>query len=141
KRNAARSTGPRSASGKKIASMNSLKHGLRADSHALPNENPHVAAQRADAWDSFYRPASPAAQHLVNECVRATLLSDRIDRYHCAALSEQIRDAERGYDRRYGADAEPAKALLCPELDPGPGLRALAEVMAGCRAMLERWNW
>src|SRR5437764_1622151 len=121
--------------------MNALKHGLRADSPALPNENPHVAAQRAHAWDAYYRPASPAAQHLVNECVRATLLSDRIDRYHCAALSEQIRDAERTYDRRYGADAEPAKALIYPERDPAEGLKQLAKLMAGCRAMLNRWNW
>src|SRR5438874_6462175 len=139
--NSKRSTGPRSERGKSVSSMNALKHGLRADSPALPNENPHIAAQRAHAWHAYYRPASPGAQHLVNECVRATLLSDRIDRYHGAALSEQIRGAEYAYDRRTGVDAAPAQALICPELDPAEGLKQLAKLMAGCRAMLNRWNW
>src|SRR5438874_6610306 len=90
KRNAGRSTGPRTATGKMVSSKNALKHGLRADSPALPGENPLLAVQRADAWDRYYRPASPAAQHLVNACVAATLLFDRTVRYHAAVLARQV---------------------------------------------------
>src|SRR5438270_10788220 len=114
--NAARSTGPRSVAGKSISSMNALKHGLRADSPALPGENPLLAAQRADAWDRYYRPASPAAQHLVNACVAATLLFDRTVRYHAAVLARQVRDKEYQYDRANKVDSAPAAAPTCPEL-------------------------
>lgn len=38
--NALRSTGPRSAAGKDTAKMNALRHGLRAETLVLPNEDP-----------------------------------------------------------------------------------------------------
>ncbi len=39
-RNALRSTGPQSAAGKATAKMNALKHGLRAETLVLPDEDP-----------------------------------------------------------------------------------------------------
>src|SRR3954452_4343152 len=97
--NAAKSTGPKTAEGKQKARLNALKHGLRAETVALPNEDPRVVAERAQVWNDYYRPASPAAQHLVNECARATVLSDRVDRYHHAALSLQVGRAREECDR------------------------------------------
>ena len=46
RRNAQRSTGPRSGAGKARVSMNPLKHGLTAREVVLPNESP-------EAFDSF----------------------------------------------------------------------------------------
>src|SRR3954469_9359753 len=84
--NARHSTGPKSAEGKARSRGNALKHGLRAAvPAALPNEDPVAVQARADEWDSYYRPQSPAARHLVDQCVRATLLADRCDQYHSAA--------------------------------------------------------
>jgi hypothetical protein len=68
--NARKSTGPKSDQGKDRSRQNALKHGLRAEVLALPNEDPAIIAERADTWNDHYKPRSPAAQHLVNECVR-----------------------------------------------------------------------
>src|SRR4051812_41285220 len=88
--NARKSTGPKTEEGKAKSRYNALKHGLRADPAALPGEDPEVVAGRARSWNEYYRPQSPAAQHLVNECVRATLMSDRAARYHEAAVAGQV---------------------------------------------------
>lgn len=46
KRNAARSTGPKTAAGKAIARLNATSHGLRAASPVVPGEDP-------SAWEAF----------------------------------------------------------------------------------------
>ena len=46
RQNALRSTGPRSAAGRAIASQNALKHGLRAEHNVIPGED-------AEEFDSF----------------------------------------------------------------------------------------
>jgi hypothetical protein len=88
--NAKASTGPRDTSRTRF---NALKHGLRANVLCLPDEDPTVIQQRSDAWNDYYQPQDPAEQHLVNECVRATLLSDRVDRFHTAEVAKQVRHA------------------------------------------------
>src|SRR4051794_26021099 len=88
--NARKSTGPRSPEGKAAVCWNAVKHGLRADAAALPNEDPAVVGARDRAWNEFYDPQSPEAQHLVNECVRVTLLSDRLATYNAAEVSAQV---------------------------------------------------
>ncbi len=108
RQNAANSTGPRSDEGKARSRRNAFKHGLRADALALPNEDPAIVAARNDSWNNHYQPQSPAAQHLVNQCVQATLLADRCHQYHHAALSKQIRELELNNDIR---DDEAARSL------------------------------
>src|SRR3954470_22195529 len=96
---ARRSTGPKTAEGKARSRNNALKHGLcAAVPTALPNEDPAAVQARADEWNDYYRPQSPAARHLVDQCVRATLLSDRVDTYHAAALARQVRSAVARWD-------------------------------------------
>src|SRR4051794_7729814 len=91
--NARKSKGP-SPQGRTVVRWNAVKHGLRATADALPNEDPAVAAARTQAWNDFYQPQSPTAQHLVNECVRVTLLSDRLASYNTALVSDQVFDAD-----------------------------------------------
>src|SRR4051812_15617290 len=91
RQNASKSTGPTSSRGKDVARRNAMKHGLRAEALALADEDPEVVHTRNQAWDEFYRPESPAAHHLVNQCVQATLMADRCHRYHAATIDKQIR--------------------------------------------------
>src|SRR5437763_1373745 len=86
--NARRSTGPKSAEGKARSRTNALKHGLcSAVSAALPDEDPEAIQTRADEWNAYYRPRSPAARQLVEDCALATLRADRCDRHLSAALA------------------------------------------------------
>ena len=55
RRNAARSTGPRTQSGKARSRFNALKHGCRAKLPILPGEDPAVYQDRLDAWGAIWR--------------------------------------------------------------------------------------
>jgi hypothetical protein len=138
RRNAARSRGPVTEEGKARSRQNALKHGLRAEVLALPNEDPEVVRLRQQAWQDHYRPASPAAQHLVNQCVRATLLADRCDAYLAATLAQQVRTAEDRWEQARHDEVERLKTLLRD--DPATAARLLKRIGHGCRWLIGRWE-
>jgi hypothetical protein len=137
-RNATHSTGPKTASGRDQARRNALKHGLRADTLALPNEDPELVAERCRVWNEYYRPQSPAAHHLLNECVQATFLSQRCHRFHHASLTDQVRRAEYDWDCARQDQVEAQAALLAT--DPAQAVRLLTRTADGCQWLIERWE-
>src|SRR4051794_30648981 len=92
RRNGAKSRGPTSAAGRAASSRNSTRHGMRAKVTVMANEDPEVVAARVAEWDDHYLPRSPAARHLVNQCVAATLLADRCRIAHDA---DQVDEAAK----------------------------------------------
>ena len=93
RQNAEKIDRPKTKQGKTNSRKNAIKHDLRSEVLALPNEDPAIIAERAMGWTDYYQPRSPAAEHLVSECVLATILTDRVTRYRHFALSTQIRKA------------------------------------------------
>src|SRR4051794_34112991 len=67
KRNARMSNGPKSATGKARASLNSLKHGRRAKAAApvLPQEDPAELVAKIRRWVEDLRPYDAAERDLV----------------------------------------------------------------------------
>jgi hypothetical protein len=118
--------------------MNSLKHGCRAAVVPLPNEDPKAIEARAREWHDYYRPESPAARHLADECAHATVLADRCRRALTAALAEQVRAAVGDWDARQ-EDEVAALAARLPG-DPAAAVRKLKRTAAGCRWLIERWE-
>ncbi len=138
RQNASKSTGPKTDAGKASSRRNALKHGLRAEALALPNEDPAAVAARADAWNDYYRPQSPAAHHMVNACVDATLLSDRCRTYHEAALAKQVRDADHAWEVEREEAVEALVEML--RTDPATATRGLARTGHGCRRLIGAWE-
>jgi hypothetical protein len=136
--NARKSTGPKTAEGKAASRRNALKHGLRAEVLALPNEDPAAVAARSDSWNDYYRPQSPAAQHLVNQCVAATLLADRCNQYHAAAVAKQVREA--GFNWEVARQDEVTAAVALLKTDPQTAARRLTRTGHGCRWLADRWE-
>jgi hypothetical protein len=136
--NARRSTGPKTAEGKARSRGNALKHGLRAETLSLPSEDPAVAAERSRAWNDYYQPESPAAQHLVNACVQATLLHDRCVQHHHAVVTKQVREAQEQWDRRQADEVETLKNRL--DDDPAEAVRLLRRSSFGCAWLLGAWD-
>ena len=69
RRNAQKSTGPTSVTGKAASSMNALKTGIHAKSLVLPTENPAELEELVeDSYRSFH-PTTPEARSLVDEFI------------------------------------------------------------------------
>src|SRR5207302_9268114 len=98
RQNGKKSRGPVTDAGKAISRQNAIRHGLCATILALPNEDPELLRARTDAWHDYYKPQSPAAYHYLNECVRATVLADRVDVAQNATLTRRVRNAVDDWD-------------------------------------------
>src|SRR4051812_10900274 len=77
RKNALKSTGPRTPEGKRRSSMNALKHGLTATTVLLPGEDREAYDARLDAWTDDLRPVGAAQVVAVERAVRATWRLDR----------------------------------------------------------------
>src|SRR5579883_3286514 len=138
RQNAQKSTGPKTAEGKARSRRNALKHGLRAEVLPLPNEDPAAIQARADAWNDYFQPLNPAEQHLVDECVRATVLSDRCHRAQDAIVARRVREAGAEYEHEQEDEVERLKAAF--KEDPAGIVRSLQRTALGCRFLLARWR-
>jgi hypothetical protein len=138
RRNAQKSCVPKTPEGRAAVRYNAVKHGLRCDAAALPNEDPDAVEARARAWNEAYQPSTPESQHHLNQCVRATVLSDRLDAYNTAEVSEQIAEAELAWESAR-VDAVEAQIGRLKD-DPVDARFVLAETTAGCRWLVMRWE-
>ena len=66
RRNARHSTGPKTLQGKATASMNALRHGLRARTMVVPGEHQEDFDQIHAGLQGLYQPENPAEQYLVS---------------------------------------------------------------------------
>lgn len=110
RRNALKSTGPRTPEGKAKTSLNALKHGLRASSLAVP------VLESPEDWEVHrtlvLRDLSPAGylEAVLAERVAATLWRlGRVVRYESDVVSNAIRAAEEDYLGPHGEDPEEEK--------------------------------
>jgi hypothetical protein len=116
RRNAQRSTGPKTAEGKARASRNAVRHGLAAADGADPRERAEADAHRA-ALARALAPRDPVAAGVVDRMARALARLDRIDRLERAVLAEAGARADTiaadpaGLRRLSGLDRYRAQAL------------------------------
>ena len=79
RRNAQKSTGPTSVTGKAASSMNALKTGINAKSFVLPYENVDDLQQLIEDYYQQHRPASPDARSFVDDLIRCEWTLRRLD--------------------------------------------------------------
>ena len=104
-----------------------------------PDEDRSAIAARAEAWNTFYQPESPAAHHLVNECVRATAHGRLLQPLsHRRVVAAQISEVPLRWEtsRQDKLDRLAAKFRSCPVKT----VRKLGRTARGCRWMIERWT-
>ena len=118
--------------------FNALKHGCRATIASMPEEDPDLIQAREDSWNDFYQPQSPAEQHLVNECVRATILSDRAHRFHDVEVARHYREAPAAREHALADEVERLAALL--KHDPAAAVAGIERTALGCRWLIECWE-
>lgn len=69
RRNAQKSTGPRTPEGKAVACFNALKHGIDAKSHCLPTEDPDSLEHLTAEYHERFAPATPEARALIDALI------------------------------------------------------------------------
>ena len=94
RRNAQKSTGPRTAEGKDRSRFNAVKHGLTAKTLVLPGEDPEALQLRLDGWNDSLKPKNDLEHYLVERAVRVSWQLDRADRAEVARLTARMRDDE-----------------------------------------------
>lgn len=114
RRNAAKSTGPRTEQGKAASSRNAIRHGLAAAQLILFDERPEDFERFHDDLRTAYAPADAAEDELVERIAMASWRLRRVWRAEAAAMNE----AALAIARRRARDA--AKAAIAAALKENP---------------------
>jgi hypothetical protein len=126
--NAKKSTGPRTAAGQAASSRNGLKHGLCADKHLLPGEDPEDFLSLVQDLLDRFRPVGDGEEKLVLRIAAGQWRLDRAfpmeagiyrDRFHDVAHKDEIRQMR--YDRKKAETEEDGKPVPPPPTPPIEG--------------------
>jgi hypothetical protein len=106
RRNAHKSTGPWTEDGKNRSKMNALKHGCRAETLVLPEEDPQELEARRAAWTASLGPPCELEQRAVDDAVVYSWRQDRARRAEVARAD--VRMADGGEAERAATENEVA---------------------------------
>ncbi len=138
RRNALKSTGPRTEEGKARSRANALKHGLTGEGVAIPLEDAAEIGRRFEAMRAEFRPRTEMGCYLVR---RAALLTVRLERcalQESAAISRNVRHAESRFDDDRQAEVESLFATLAD--DPAGHLRRIKRMPEGVDRLIAAWR-
>jgi hypothetical protein len=138
RRNALRSTGPRTAEGKATSRRNSLIHGLSGAGVVVPHDQAQAAHDRAQQWNSSLRPTNSFEVSLVETIAIESL---RIER--CRVEENLARDARARRAGTCWADerkADTAKLGRALPSRPAETAARLSISAPGCDWMIDRWR-
>ena len=93
RRNARKSTGPRTQAGKDRSRFNAVTHGLRSKFLLLPGEDPTALDARMQSWTSIIQPQDDIERYLVQRAVNVSWQLDRADRAWNARLRTHAAEA------------------------------------------------
>ena len=156
RRNAQKSTGPKTEEGKKKVRLNALTHGLTAQTVVLPHEDAEAYQQRLDDWTADLQPRTKMERYLVERAVRVSWQLDRADFHERARLVRRIEQLRRERAKTGGGPARAlVKQLLAipketevyqipsendpPRVQPAHLVAQLEATAAGCQALLDEW--
>jgi len=135
RKNAARSTGPKTEEGKEKTRLNALKHGLTGALVVLPDEDQKEFDTLRNAVYSDFDPQGVAEEILAERIVSTTWKLYRLDRTEASVLTWYLYEVERRREyarsRRF-VKVEPLLESLYPETitDPAAHAKAMKKVDA-----------
>ena len=126
--NGQKSTGPKTAEGKDASSRNGLTHGLCADKHILPGEDPEDFLFRLQDLLDRFRPVGSGEEALVLRIAAGQWRLDRAfpmeagiyrDRVHDVAQKDEAR--QQWYETKKGYAEQDGKPVPPPPTPPDEG--------------------
>jgi hypothetical protein len=156
RRNAKKSTGPRTQKGKERSRLNALKHGNRAVAvlPVLPHEDPKALARRVQEWTDDLQPATAMECDLIACAARLSWVLERAEKAEVAQLAQRIEEAQ---ENAAGSQTAQVRKLAwdlfslglvnyksalrtCSGTDPAAIVGWLESSAEGCRWLLEQWG-
>ncbi|WZO97856.1 hypothetical protein EP7_004908 [Isosphaeraceae bacterium EP7] len=138
RRNAMRSTGPRTVEGKARSRRNSMVHGLAGAGIVVPEQDAQAVRERAEQWNSSLRPYNAFEINLVETIAVESLriercrIEDRLARDFRARKAAHCWSEERKVAIEREASALSAK--------PAATANLLATSAPGCDWLIDRWR-
>ena len=119
RRNALRSTGPRSADGKSRASRNAIKHGIHSQTNVLFNERQEDYDANTHAFVAKFQPQDDVERRLVERMADCEWRLIRSRYIETATIDLQIEETEELIDERFESIDEPSRVAYALQLlDP-----------------------
>jgi hypothetical protein len=104
RRNAVKSSGPRTPEGKNRSRFNGLKHGLTASIPVIPGEDPAAYEARLEAMIESMAPRNQVELDLLGKVAAATWSLERATRAEAAQISHRVRNEAIERERRQEDD-------------------------------------
>lgn len=137
RKNAERSTGPKTDEGKAISRRNGLKHGLSGEGVVVAEADDAEVERRVEALEIDMKPMSPGGVLLIRVMAAASVQMERATGQETAAIAKRVRHARADHDEALHDEAD---ALLDGlEDDPRRNLRKLKRTPEGVDRLLEAW--
>ncbi len=136
--NATKSTGPKSPEGKAASKLNRLTHGLRAEEHVLPGEDPEEFRAFVDAWVEDWNPTTMARRELVEEAAISAWRRKRCRRVEAARIARRVHAARIRQGREERVRVARAAARLFD--DPERAREGLMGSRAGVDRLVALWS-
>ena len=124
RRNALKSTGPRTDAGKARSRRNAITHGLNAHIENLPDDEKAAFEERLTAWNAALQPCTAYEEDLVRRLAGYSWRLDRAEHVQTALIADAIdEDAAADLRQKREAFGDAARRLLpdfAPEGAPEP---------------------
>jgi len=138
RRNAQKSTGPKTDEGKARSRGNALVHGLSGSGVVLSPDDHDEVAERLESWRPSYRPETPRGEWYFRQVVVNSVRVDRCQRDEAVQLQYVSRRASGCWDDDRRVEAE----SLAAGLSARPALTAakLRQTKHGALWLVDRWR-
>jgi hypothetical protein len=137
RRNAQKSTGPKSPEGKDRSRRNALKHGLTGQGVALPTEDKAEIERRFAALQRELKPSNELSEELVRRVAFMTVRIRRCEKHETSEIARRVRHAIAKFDDDRLASVETQAAKLYQE--PATTVRRLQATPDGIDWLLKEW--
>jgi hypothetical protein len=112
RKNAQKSTGPKTPEGKDAVRLNGLKHGLASEILVLPGESVADFENLLDSLQAEHQPATPTEVILVRQMAMASWRLQRLLHMEAAHYRVRLDNSEERFEKFYPDVTEPARQAI-----------------------------